>query len=457
MKGSRYFSIGLMIIVLVVWVTAVSATTAHLIKRGETLSGIAAQYGVSLAAMMQANPQIIDPNMIYADDVLIIPVSGATGGVSEGNFYIVQAGDWMWKIAKAHGTTLAVLDSLNPQIADLNLIYPGDKIILPNGTGGVPESLSQPPVTTSFGYGVEINNFDNVSTMLDMENMTWVKMEIRWTPGDSPGLVAGDIQRAHDYGYKIILSIIGKDEHPQPGSIEFSRYVDFVQGVAELDPDAIEVWNEMNLEQTWPKGEISPTQYVDEMLKPTYNAIKGVDNDIVVIAGGLASTGYHPSAYVMDDGDYVDELYDAGAAEFMDCMGVHYKLGATSPNQNSGHPADVDHHSWYFMRTLDRYRDAFGGIRPLCITELGYLSSEGVGELPNAYAWAKNTTLANQATWLKVAIEIAKNRYNVDMVIVYNLDFVVMENTDPQAGYAIMRQEKPCLACTEIPNAVVNP
>ncbi len=452
MKGWRYFSIGLVVVVLVVGVTAVFAST-HDIKYGETLSGIAAQHGVSLADILQANPKITNPDLIYAGDTLEIPEQGATGSVGVHGVYIVQAGDWLQKIADEHGTTLAVLDSLNPQIENLNLIYPGDVINLPNSSVVMPESLPQPPVTTSFGVGAEVHNFDNVVAMQKME-MSWVKIEFRWTPGDSPGLVAGDIQRAHDYGLKIMLSLIGKDEHPQPGTIEFSRYIDFVAGVAALNPDAIEVWNEMNLDKEWPQGEIDPKSYVDNMLKPAYEAIKRVDHDIVVIAGGLAPTGYHPSAYVLDDGVYLDGLAAANAAEYMDCIGVHYKLGATSPYENSGHPAATDHDSWYFMRTMDRYRDAFGGLRPLCITELGYLSPEGINGLPGEFSWASDTALTEQATWLAEAIVIAKTEYNVDMVIVYNLDFVAMENTEPEAGYAMMRLDGTCLACTPMPNAI---
>ena len=35
---------------------------------------------------------------------------------------------------------------------------------------------------------------------------------------------------------------------------------------------AIEVWNEMNIDFEWPKGQISPSAYVNNMLAPAYNA-----------------------------------------------------------------------------------------------------------------------------------------------------------------------------------------
>ena len=43
-------------------------------------------------------------------------------------YYGVRRGDTLYKIAKQHGTTVANLAKLNPQIKNLNMIYPGQKI-----------------------------------------------------------------------------------------------------------------------------------------------------------------------------------------------------------------------------------------------------------------------------------------------------------------------------------------
>lgn len=56
------------------WITAHTAYNAvHAVKDGDTLSGIAAMYGVSLDALIAANPQIKNPNLIYAGDKVAIP------------------------------------------------------------------------------------------------------------------------------------------------------------------------------------------------------------------------------------------------------------------------------------------------------------------------------------------------------------------------------------------------
>lgn len=56
---------------------ATSSETTHLVKRGEILSRIALQYGVSSIAIAQANG-ISNPSLIYAGQTLVIPAGGTT-------------------------------------------------------------------------------------------------------------------------------------------------------------------------------------------------------------------------------------------------------------------------------------------------------------------------------------------------------------------------------------------
>lgn len=54
--------------------TPTSAPRTHVVKKGEDLGGIAFQYGVTLAALMEANPEI-DPTLLSVGATLIIPAS----------------------------------------------------------------------------------------------------------------------------------------------------------------------------------------------------------------------------------------------------------------------------------------------------------------------------------------------------------------------------------------------
>jgi LysM domain len=60
---------------------AALALAAYLVQPGDTLSGIAASHGVSLAAIESANPQFSNPNLIFAGQSVSIPGgSSATQG-----------------------------------------------------------------------------------------------------------------------------------------------------------------------------------------------------------------------------------------------------------------------------------------------------------------------------------------------------------------------------------------
>jgi LysM repeat protein len=65
--------------------TGSAAGSSQVIKSGDTLSQIAQQNNTSVEALMQANPQITDPNMIVAGESLTIPPAsaGAAGAATE--------------------------------------------------------------------------------------------------------------------------------------------------------------------------------------------------------------------------------------------------------------------------------------------------------------------------------------------------------------------------------------
>jgi len=125
--------------------TPTSGSSSHTVKSNDTCGSIAAQYGITAAALMNAN-RTIDANCsnLRPGDVLRIP-SGATGGTTtttagtsatptakaSGKTYKVQSGDTCDAIAMAYGVDLAKLIALNGFDPNCRNLQPGQVVTIP--------------------------------------------------------------------------------------------------------------------------------------------------------------------------------------------------------------------------------------------------------------------------------------------------------------------------------------
>ena len=90
------------------------------VQKGDTLRKIASKFSTTVDAILRVNPQISNPNVIYVGQTITIPAGVAT--------YVVQKGDTLRIIANRFGTTVDNLLRLNPNIKNANLIYVGQVI-----------------------------------------------------------------------------------------------------------------------------------------------------------------------------------------------------------------------------------------------------------------------------------------------------------------------------------------
>jgi LysM repeat protein len=473
MKRSR-LTVALTVVVLLLVTVAVVSAATYVVQPGDTLWRISRQFGTTVEAIVQAN-RIPNPNLIYVGQVLEIPVGPTsppvptvppgptpTAGPPQPTAvpttppaqqtYVVQPGDTLTRIAARFGTTVQAIAQAN-NIVNVNLIFVGQVLVIPGAVPGpaptVPGATPAPPVG-AFEFGGQTQSFASTLQMSD-SGMTWVKFQYKWTAGDTTDAVAADIQRGQGVGYKVLISVTGATPYPAANSIDFNAFAQFLGGVAALGPDAIEVWNEQNIDFEWPAGQIDPTVYVNNMLAPAYQAIKAANPAVMVISGAPAPTGFDNTTNAWADNRYIAGMRAAGAANYADCIGVHYNAGATSPTVSTGHPGG-SHYSWYFQPMLDLYYNTFGGARPVCWTELGYLSGEGFSGLPPNFAWAVGTSVAEHAQWLREARDLSAASGRVRLMIIYNVDLTLFDPAgDPQAGYAIVRPDGTCPACDALP------
>jgi LysM repeat protein len=138
--------------------SASTSAQTYTVHDGDTLWGIAARYGLSASYLAQVNG-ISDPNLIFAGDVLRLGRAGRSAGtgtptgVSGGSStYTVRDGDTLYGIAIRFGTTVSELESLN-HFTDPNLIFAGQRVLLPGSAQAQPAARPRPASATGAGPG----------------------------------------------------------------------------------------------------------------------------------------------------------------------------------------------------------------------------------------------------------------------------------------------------------------
>ncbi|VAW42811.1 hypothetical protein MNBD_CHLOROFLEXI01-1916, partial [hydrothermal vent metagenome] len=173
----------------------------------------------------------------------------------------------------------------------------------------VVEVKLRPWPADKFGYGVQIHGNatvgDPISTMDSTKNQLgigWVKMQMQWwlvhpdPETEQWFFYDGVINEASNFNLNLMISVVGAPEWTRAAANrigppdDFNVYANFLTELINRHPgkiDAIEVWNEQNLDREWQTNSgINPEEYV-RFLQVAYDAIKAADPDIIVISGAL--------------------------------------------------------------------------------------------------------------------------------------------------------------------------
>jgi LysM repeat protein len=137
--------------------TATAQAGTHTVRKGETLSGIASRYGVTVDQMVGAN-HLKDPNLIIAGAVLRVPGSRGSSAGSP-RTHKVRSGENLSAIAARYGVSVEALARAN-HLTDPNLIVTGRRLRIPRGSGGE-ASYTAAPTSSS---GVEAILEEQAST-----------------------------------------------------------------------------------------------------------------------------------------------------------------------------------------------------------------------------------------------------------------------------------------------------
>ncbi len=152
----------LLAIVLVLGITGSASASTYTLKRGDTLSSVAARFKIPLKALVAAN-RIQDADRVREGEKLTVPDRKAAivavakpivavEPAGEGPVHEVRPGETLSGIAKRYGTTIADLQSLNG-LRNAHTVRDGKRLKLP-------ASASAPPPITPLCPVKDAGKFD---------------------------------------------------------------------------------------------------------------------------------------------------------------------------------------------------------------------------------------------------------------------------------------------------------
>lgn len=310
----------------------------------------------------------------------------------------------------------------------------------PQPTPTIPKVLIGPePVVQSFpspAYGVytflwwrgeEIR--DDYAIVNDM-GFGWVKQEFPWR--EIEGIEKGKydwwrpdniVSHAEEAGVNLLVRLDRQPfwsqvdpTNPQPNEppANFQDFGDFCRATAERYKgriQAYQVWNEPNLSREWANRPPDPAEYT-ELLKICYEAIKTADPAAIVVSAGLAPTGT-PPPIAMPDMEFLQGMYDAGAGNYFDALGLHAPGFKAPPEASPDEVATREEYGngrWFAFRHVEDMRGIMvangDGHKQVVILEMGWT----LDTVNPAYAWFAVDELT-QADYLVRAYQYAAEHW----------------------------------------------
>ncbi|MCH2430743.1 MAG: LysM peptidoglycan-binding domain-containing protein [Acidimicrobiales bacterium] len=143
-------------------------TMVVVVQRGDSLSGIAAEYGVTLSALIEAN-NISDPDTVHVGQELLVP--GATRPITPTGpvVVIVQSGDSLSAIAAEQGVSVSALMNANG-ITNPDLLSIGQQLVIPGRFAPPVYSIEYGPVVVDgrgWGHGRGMGQYGALGYALD--------------------------------------------------------------------------------------------------------------------------------------------------------------------------------------------------------------------------------------------------------------------------------------------------
>jgi polysaccharide biosynthesis protein PslG len=270
-----------------------------------------------------------------------------------------------------------------------------------------------------FVYGVIVDTTDARSMRLASDaGFTHAKMILHWAAVEpSPGNYAWNGTKENDFDNIMkparneqLQLVVRVDGVPgwaggSPANANLDAVRRFYENAARYGAGTVvayEILNEPNLPFEW--GGAPNGKAYAQFLKAAYKGVKAGDPDALVIGGGPSpNTGGNGGT--VEDTDFLNQMFDGGAKDYLDILGIHNYGGNAEPERD---PGDCG----ICFRRAELYRDLMVrrgvGDIPIWMTEWGYLMDPGsnVGQ----YDWMK-VAPKQQADYLIRALKYARTNW----------------------------------------------
>ncbi|HSH01382.1 MAG TPA: hypothetical protein VLL52_02615 [Anaerolineae bacterium] len=310
----------------------------------------------------------------------------------------------------------------------------------------------------------------------------WIKQSFSWRDIETlekgsydwyrPDLI---VDMVNDAGLNLLVRIDRQPFWSQPEGTQpaenqppedLTDFADFCRVLAERYRgriQAYQVWNEPNLSREWGGQVPNPAEYT-QLLKVCYEAIKSVDPEAIIISAGLAPTGTQPPI-AMPDTDFLQGMYDAGAANYFDVLGLNapgYKAPPETSPEEAANTPEYGSAPWFVFRHVETMRDIMvqngDADKQVAILEMGWT----LDNVNPDYAWfavdeatqaeylarAYKYAYENWTPWIGLmsAIYIADYDWTAETHEQYWWSVVLPDGTPRQAYYSLQEMPKPSVA-----------
>lgn len=183
----------------------------------------------------------------------------------------------------------------------------------------------------------------------------------------------------------------------------FDEFATFVAAFAERYTGIIDrliIWNEPNLAFEWGYREVSPEGYA-RLLEAVYPAAHAANPNVEILAAPLAPN-LEPlgSPTAMNDLDYLQALYEAGAASSFDALAMH-TYGFTQPADEVPATNRLNYRRAELLHgIMVEYGDT---AKPVYITEMGWNDSD---------RWAYAVSPSDRVAFTLQAYEMAEQNWH---------------------------------------------